>query len=181
VQVTAGSVRDVSVVLRPLATRSVRIESEPDGAAVYLQSEWAGSTPLSVEIAARPVQGSLKLDGYQDAEFLLDRESPETRRYILAPATGDRAAAFERSKDSFYAALGWFVLSVPVPLVASGLRDTMITAYEEAISADRSRYAALANAYHGSYLGGLALSGGLLVNAVLKLARYISAGDRSVQ
>jgi hypothetical protein len=181
VHVAAGTVRDLSVVLRPRTRKSVRIWSEPAGAAVYLQSEWVGTTPLSVQIAARPVQGSLRLDGYRDTEFLLDQDSPDTRRYILTPAVGDRTAAFERSKDSFYAALGWFVLSVPVPLAASGLRDTMVTAYEQSISADRFRYATLANVFHGSYLGGLALSGGLLVNAAVKLARYISAGDRSVR
>lgn len=181
VEVVAGSVRDVSVVLRPLAAKTVRIESDPAGAAVYLQSSWQGTTPLSVDVASRPVQGSLRLEGYRETQFLLDQDSPERRRYILSPAVGDPAALFERRKDAFYAALGWFVLSVPVPLVASGVRDTMVTAYEQSISADRSRFIALANVFHGSYLGGLALSGGLLVNAALKLAGYIMAGDRSVE
>jgi hypothetical protein len=181
VQVAAGSVEDVSVVLRPLTAKTVRIQSDPPGAAVYLQSEWQGVTPLSVDVTARPVQGALRLPGHWESQFLLNPETQETQRYSLTPATVDREELFERRKDSFYAALGWFVLSVPVPLVSSGLRDTMITAYVESISADRSRYRTLANVYHGGYLGGLALSGGLLVNAAVKLARYISAGDRSVE
>lgn len=145
--------------------------SEPPGANVYVGSLFRGITPLTIETPDRITQLLIRMQGYRDLQHIISPADSRTLSFTLEPLA-DPAPQFLSAKDDFYAALGYFVLSVPVTVGAFAM-------YQNRAAADASvsTRARLANPFLYAYYGGFAISAGLLVNTVIKLFRYIDAGE----
>ena len=81
-----------------------------------------------------------------------------------------------------YRAFGAFALSIPIPMFSWGYRNDYIADAQEFESQGKftESQAVLdrANILTGVYLGGMAVSGGLFANFLVRLIRYIRAADR---
>jgi hypothetical protein len=104
----------------------------------------------------------------------------------------DKEKKLKDSKSAFYRALGWFSLSVGVPLILSGIYQNLDNRYYNyAIdynstgnpeSYDKAlEYKNHADIAYYSYWGGVAVSGTLLVNTIFKLRSYIRAAEESTE
>jgi hypothetical protein len=148
-----------------------------------------GKTPLILD---RPVQRErleLVSPGFYERPFSLGPATPETLTMSLQPEKGSRETRQRRARDAFYTSFAYFLLSLPIPFFCYSL------ALDEALeirnlqgvdlggntlAAQESAYQT-GNAYYYSYLGGLGLSGGLLVWTIINLVAYVTAANRPAE
>ncbi len=191
----AGKTKRLTVFLQPFEEKRVEVSletaeqepvtvtSEPEPADVYLDALWMGQTPLTFPRPREFSQLTLQKEGYRSFRTMLPPEGPDRLTFSLLPLQVDKVELFRQRKDGFYRALTLFVLSVPVPIILYGLYDNYTAGQSQLLGdpdADPDELDRLQNArvvtFYG-YLGGLALSGATLVNAVIQLRRYIRAGE----
>jgi hypothetical protein len=176
--------QNVSIEVDAPAPGSVSIRTTPPGAAVYLESVWRGTTPLTIERPPQTVPFRITAEGYNDA---FGSVGPGTVSQIdrrLIPAVVDQAGLVEERRDTFYTALGGFVLSLPVPIIFGGLYQSILSLFPPdggpipGVSAEESsRLARTGTAYFYISRGGLFVSTGLFVNVAVQLARYVQASQ----
>lgn len=171
VTVVEGGTGGIEFSLQETPKEITTVLSEPPGADVYVGSLWRGVTPLTIETPDRIAQLLIRRQGYRDLQHIISPEDSRTLTFTLESLTGP-APEFLAAKDDFYTALGYFVLSVPVTVGAYAMYQNRASA-----DADVSTRARLANPFLYAYYGGLAVSAGLLVNTVIRLIRYIDAGE----
>jgi len=170
---------ELEVELEKLERPTIRLTSEPPGAAVYRGSTWLGETPLQLSEPDSPDRILLRLRGCRDLPLYLGGGAGDRPEAVLSPLSRDPLEAQKKARDRFYKAFGLFALSVPFPFFCWGLAGDYWVAvnyastYEEAVR--------LYGCYSGFYWGmwaTLGLSATLAVNMILQLARYIRAADR---
>ena len=182
VSVTAGESTEVVLDLVEVPSVPIGIRSDPLLADVYLDSRWVGRTPLEVPRPVGLQRVEILREGLQAERFSL---SPDTtalppvdlKRAIWTPTQMQRTA-----RDRFYAALGVFVVSLPLPIVLWAVSLDQATAFLQALNAgdvqDQIDIAVTYRRLYGGYLGGLFVSASLAVNVVINLVSYVIAADR---
>ncbi len=179
----AGRDRSINVTMQKREGETVLIGSEPAGADVYLDSIWAGRTPLTLTLPGQPRVVNLRKDGYHSSAFALTPDSPNEIHRRLISGRYDFAAEFEHEKDEFYTALGLFVLSVPAPIILGGMYQNITALFpggSPAPGLDHVETVQLidtGSALYYSYLGSIIISGFFLVNVFISLFEYIDAGE----
>jgi hypothetical protein len=174
----------VDVELVPSTGRVVRLESSPAGAYVYVDSVYAGTTPMSYNFTRMPALVRIQADGYLESRFVVDGQSPETVARALLRDSTDWTVEIEERRSRFYRSLSWFVVSVPVTLALRGgylnvsgafppFDDGTLTAEE------RAGFARLGNILYWSSLAGVMVNVGLFANTVLDIRDYIQVGEGS--
>lgn len=174
-----GEQRDVGAVLERSTREPLRIVSEPAGADLYLGAEYVGQTPFTLDRPAGPRTAELRREGFQPQRFVVNTSGPSERVVTLVEVDRDPRQELIDRREGFYRSLGWFALSVPVPLMLGGVFRSEV-AYilgNQAIPPEEVRQ-------RGEYLAtiqtaqaaGVVVSGGLLINSFVQLARYIQAG-----
>jgi hypothetical protein len=100
------------------------------------------------------------------------------------PAVVDQAGLVEERRDTFYGALGAFVVSLPVPIIFGGLYQSILSLFPAeggavpgVSEAESSRLAREGTVYFYISRGGLFVSTGLFVNVTIQLARYVEASQ----
>jgi hypothetical protein len=163
---------------------AITIESDPPGAAVYVESSWRGTTPLAFARPVREVPFRMTLDGYNEAFGALGPGSPSTVRRTLVPAAVDQAVLVEERRDAFYGAFGAFILSLPIPIIFNGLTQSIVSLFPpdgsanpELSAEENRRLATLGTVYFYVSRGGLFVSTGLFVNLAVQLSRYVEASQ----
>jgi hypothetical protein len=164
--------------------RTVLIESAPAGAAVYVDSVYTGTTPLSVDFGALPALVRIQRDGYLESRFVVDGDTPETVARALIRDTIDWTAEIEQSRKQFYRSLAWFILSVPVTLALRGGYLNVFAAFpptdDGSLDPDeRIRLARLGNILYWSSITGVLVNVGLFANTILGIRDYIEVGEGS--
>ena len=165
------------------------LDTLPHEADVYIGARWVGKTPLKLpRYRERNIWVTIRNEGYYSKAFEVTSKSPETLFYELEEEALTRIELFDLRKKEFYRALGWFSLSVAIPVVTQGMSENylmqekeyssiyQITFEEEYNDLTREAY----DKYFvtkGIFYGSLGLSGGLLANVFVKLARYIKAAE----
>jgi hypothetical protein len=161
------------------------ISSEPPGAAIHIDGEFAGVTPLAIAGTGYPRIARSSLPGYQDVQLVVKPDTLLDDIHIrLMPSDGlsfnDR---FDASKDRFYTSLGWFVLSLPVTVISGGL----FQAYFDASAAASELYGGsidpdVENSLNAGFYStqtvfwvSAAASIGFAVNAVIRFVSYINS------
>ncbi|MDA3955893.1 PEGA domain-containing protein [Oceanispirochaeta sp.] len=185
-------IQSLEVNLTAGESESLFIFSDPPGADVYMGALWIGQTPLFTERPAQLEQLKISKENYMSF-FMSTRELlGDSITVELGLTLYDKEKKLKDSKSAFYRALGWFSLSVGVPLILSGIYQNLDNRYYNyAIdynstgnpeSYDKAlEYKNHADIAYYSYWGGVAVSGTLLVNTIFKLRSYIRAAEESTE
>ena len=168
----AGAGVTLAVTLPPAPARRVAVTTTPAGAAVYLDSQWLGTTPLQVAAPRQPARLLLRLDGYHDAALVLrDRETGPIEVELEAAAY-DLTVRQEEMRNRFYDHFGIALLSLAAPVVFFSAAGNPLE--DSAAGGDR----------HLLYGGGIAaatVTGGLLARALVSLGDYLDAASRGAR
>ena len=204
------AVEERRVELTPMDPALLRVDSDPPGAAAYLGALRMGSTPLDLsgdgpsQILRLEAQGHKSLALVFPPRASSSRASSARDDEARAEASRDASARdgdpgpyrlprdlfpwkerIESKRKSFYRAFGWFVLSVPAPVLLNGLYQNRVFGYLQYLSGPSPDprvargMAEKADFLYHAYFGSLFISGSLLVNAVQKLFDYIHTGEES--
>jgi hypothetical protein len=157
----------------------VRLNSDPSGANVYIDSEWAGKTPLDIEKTDAMQRVLLKMNDYDDYSFHIDQSTKAELSITLVKHTIDLNARQSAARDSFYGSFGFFLVSIAFPIFLSGYSQDFLAA-AKAPGSDFDKYVLYSNICNVSYWSTFAISGGLLVLTIINLIQYIGASDRPI-
>lgn len=181
--VEPGDDRTIAVSLDPLEAIGFNIATDPAGAHVHVDGALIGSTPVEVPAAAYPRVGRISMPGYDDVQIIIRPDVIlDDQNIIMVPSDGSAFdARFGTAKDRFYRSLGWFVVSLPLPVLSGGLFQTYYqTASQYLIdhpsSPDLAVIDSLNTRYYGwqaAFWASTAVSAGLAINAVMALISYI--------
>jgi hypothetical protein len=170
------------ITLVPRLREVVTLDSDPAGATVYRGSEWLGTTPLSIEKPEELSRLLLRREGYLDFPLYARPTVEPSITAALLPDSLDPSEIQDRRRDELYRALGVFVLSIPIPMFSWGYRNDYIataTSLQLEGKTQQSQEALdTANVLTAVSLGTMAVSGGLFVNLLVRLVRYLRAADR---
>jgi hypothetical protein len=168
------------ITLEPRPGDTFSLDSDPSAAAVYDGSRWLGTTPLELEKPEDIRRFLLRREGYLDFPLYADGDVEQVLSTNLIPDDLDPSAIQNRRRDEMYKAFGLFALSLPVPILLwnYGYDFRVLAAVREQDGEDPSQAEYYANLTFGLSLGTMAVSGGLLVNLVLRVIRYLQAADR---
>ncbi len=160
----------------------IALVSEPAGADVYVDSIWTGRTPLLLDRPLTPTTAILSKDDYLRGRVLLSPTSPNVIEKPLIEDIVDWEEAIQMRRDRFYRSLGWFVVSLPLPILLNGMYSNIASLYVDGrppgLTDDASdELVGRANTLLWATRGTAALSAGLFVNMALQLRRYIRAGQ----
>ncbi|HEC62280.1 MAG TPA: PEGA domain-containing protein, partial [bacterium] len=173
----------------------VWIDSNPGEVNVYQGAMWLGKTPLEIIRPESTTRLLLRSEESDDFSFHLDKNSPSNLSFSL-PGNLDPESLQKKRRNDFYASFGLFAISVPLPIYffnltndyalstinAANARDEAeaqgLSAEAQSLNAEVQRFYAGYNNYTTAYLGTLAVSVSLFVNAVITLLRYIASADR---
>jgi hypothetical protein len=172
--------------LQVLESNPFYIGSVPPGAKLYLGSLRMGDLPLEVAGNLSPQMGRIELEGYKSKVFSYPPpEEEQTTFHVLPRDIYPWEDRIEAKRSDFYSALGWFILSIPFPILLNGMYETEsfgYLQYTSRASYDRETARGMAkdlNFMYYSYFGSLFISGSLLFNALVKLFDYIRVGEES--
>lgn len=191
VEAPGYAVERASIEIEPLATKSLTISLKrsaaneiaivtyPQGADVYLNSLWEGTTPLLVDRPFGPVSLILHRKDYLDYSGTLSPDSPPSTSIRLLPDLFKKSDFSNTLRDRFYSSFGAFAVSVILPVTFYSLFQSYSTMYQESIpgSAEEARLKNLTVAWYYSLYGGLFISVSLFVNTVIDVIHYLRASD----
>lgn len=193
VRVTAPGTREfrTSISLEPRAAQELRphllsverppveIRTEPPGADVFVGARFVGQTPITLERPVGPRTAELRQEGFRTRRFVLDTGGESELLFRLQTDDRDPRDVLVERREGFYTALGWFAVSVPVPLMLGGIFQSEVSYIVGNASIpqeDRVQRGEFLRTVQTAQAIGVAVSGGLLVNSIVQLARYIQAG-----
>ncbi len=186
VTLEAGERRELSPVMQPIPRTSAQLKTEPAGASLYLQSRRLGGTPLEFELPERDQLALIRRDGYLDSRTVLGPRTEAELERSLQPDIEDQSERLRRSRNRFYRAFGYFVLSVPVTLVLNGVYENLSSAVPRdgapiagLSSSEQDRIAARREAAYWGTVGAFTVSAGLFVNMGVRLYQYIRTGEEA--
>ncbi len=166
--------------LDPAELRSLTVTTDPPGAALYLDSRYAGSTPRTVDASGDPVWALVRLPDHHAAGRLLPPAAGDTVQFTLAPAQYDRAQWQRERRDRFYRRFGAAALSLAGPLILFGAAGDA-GERAAAAAADPADLDGLLQSRDLLVFGGaaaLAVSSVLIVRMAFALGDYLAATDR---
>ncbi|MFW5727238.1 MAG: PEGA domain-containing protein [Spirochaetia bacterium] len=168
----------VKVSLEKDDPRTWIVDSEPGGAAVYLNSMQVGTTPLILEDRVGPANLLITKSGYTPRMYVM--ESADRRLAAqLHPHDVNIDAVVERSRQRFYKGLSAFLLSLPLTVVSYGMSSEYAYAYNSALSNpsagsdELERLRARSTLWYTAYAGSMLINGMLLTDTFLHMWRYI--------
>ena len=169
-----GKTVEVPLDLERSSESTVRVESNPEGASLYLDGIWAGRTPLSISLYESPGVALLTYPGYEALFSVLYPEDADGKAaFTLEEAIEGETSSLERNKKKYYTALSFFVVSIPVGILSYGvfLQDYYLH-LQYPNDSDFSRRSDISMACFGTAVG---ISCGLFVNAAIRLVQYVKS------
>lgn len=181
VTVRASDRRRLSLELRERDAEAVTVDSDPRGADLYVGGEWRGQTPVTIDRPVGPLGAELHLEDYHDSRFVLEDRGDSQISRTLAPENIDLSQELRDRRAGFYRSLGWFAVSIPVPLILSGVwqnrADYYLANFDSMTPEQANSFLRDTAIVDGLRWGGVAVSGGLLINSVVQAVRYIRASQ----
>ncbi len=177
VDLEPGEFRTVEATLVPSFGNMLALTTYPEGADVYVSSEWRGKSPLFI---SDPLEGDLiriQKDGYQPV--IISPFENQDVRITLTPERADSRELVAKKRTTFYRAFGLFALSVPLPVFSYGLSSDYAQAYSRTIGPDKDRLYSISMGMYSAYLGGLFISGSLFIDMAVKLIDYIRTAENA--
>ena len=181
VQLLPQEHKRIRVELSPRNTAELRIHSLPQKAEVYVDARRVGTAPLSVEEAVLPAYLTLRREGYQEKNVLIEKD-PEERvlRYRLHPEEVNTERVVGNARERFYFGLAGFFLSVPLTMYSYGKSIDYAFTYATASgvsSAERQRLHDLSQLWYTAYLGSLFLNGTFLADTIIQMWNYTNTAQ----
>lgn len=185
VELGPGEIHQLEVELVKQSTRSVRVSSAPKDADVYINSLWAGKTPLETEAPDTTVFIVIKKEGYMDYKRILKSGDNAAITVNLIRSIVDENSIFQKRKNEFYDSMAMFALSVGVSVVLKGIEVNQTEQYLQYYDGTESpeQDAALRDLgiIFYTYQGSVFINGVLFVNMLYKLNGYIEAGEATAR
>ena len=180
VVLAAGERAEENLILSPAAGEKILLISDPPLAEVYEGSEWRGITPLILSRPADQQRLLLRQDGFIDFSIYLGEDTADTLSVSLTPDTVEPSSLQSQRRDKFYASLGLFVLSLPIPYLCYSYAADYAYAYDQAsLPETREKLMSANRSFYNAYWAGLAVSASLFVNMMVNLIHYIRSADRN--
>jgi hypothetical protein len=158
---------------------SITVTTDPVGADLYVDSIWQGTTPLLLDIPAERSRAVASLEGYYPSSFLVYPDSASLLTVPLRTDVGSRDAVEKKKRDDFYASLGWFAASIPLPLFSYSLVTDLSTRSAEYAAAGDDQAATNAltasKVFSAAYWGGIAVAAGVFAWMVTRIIDYLTA------
>ncbi len=171
----------ISDALEKAVTGEIAVSSVPAGANLYVDSQWVGKTPVGLERPPLRSRGVLVLDGYYATNFSIDPASPPELTFSLQKDVGSRDALQKKARDEFYVSLGFFALSLPLPVFTYGLLiDSQVKQVDlntQGLSSAVAREQMTGNVLQGTYYVGVALSAALFTWMVTRIIHYVKVAN----
>jgi len=180
ITLTANEDNKISFKLGKEDLAKVRVNTDPTGATVYVNSEWAGKTPVDIEKMEAMQRILIKMNEYDDYSFHIDQSTKPELNITLIKHTIDLNARQNTARDNFYGSFGFFLVSIVFPIFLSGFSQDFNAVASVSTGADYAKYSLYANICNVSYWSTLAVSAGLAVLTAINLIQYISASDRPI-
>lgn len=183
---TSREQKKMEITMEAIYLEPFRIASLPPAATFYLEAERKGDTPISLEEAAVDSIGRIEKEGYKSFVFPL-KSQPRDLDVTLPKDLFRWKDRIERKREDFYRAFGWFVLSLPLPILLYGYYENESFRYIQYVNSNKydpteaGKWSDRLNGTYYGYLGTLFLSSSLLVNAIVSLVDYLQTGETSVK
>jgi PEGA domain len=192
IYLTSSASQSVNIELEKGGSSSLSLISDPPGADVYFGALWVGQTPLYTDFPVK--QSQIRISKENHLSFYADSASIEGNSLTVQLGADllDKQKELQLRKNKFYKSLGWFSMSVALPLVLSGVYQNLNNRYYKYAqdynstlnpdSYDKAlEYKTKSDIAYYSLWGGVAISSGLLVNTIFKLRDYIRAAEKSTE
>jgi hypothetical protein len=182
--VEPGNDTTVELRLDPLDAVGFSISSRPEGARVHVDGALVGQAPVGVPPAAYPRVGRISMPGYEDVQIIIRPDTIlDDQNIIMVPSDGlIFDARFDKAKDKFYRSLGWFVVSLPLPVLSGGLFQNYYQTAGQYLADHPSPDPAITESINSRFYGwqaafwaSAAISAGLAINAIISLIAYIGS------
>ncbi len=105
--------KEINVDLVKMKTRTLVIQTFPQAADIYIDSEWKGTSPLKFEVPGFPTSVMIKKDGFEQQNFFIREDSESMIDIILKPDVSEREEYVPDKRKRFYSSLGAGILSIP--------------------------------------------------------------------
>ncbi|MCX7788937.1 MAG: PEGA domain-containing protein [Spirochaetes bacterium] len=178
--------KKMEIPMEAIAFEPFQIVSLPPNATFYLGAERKGDTPFFLAEVAVDSIGRIEKEGYKAHVFPLKSE-PQELHASLPKDLFPWKERIERKREDFYKAFGWFVLSLPLPILLYGYYENESFRYIQYSKSNRydpseaGKWSDRLNSIYYGYLGTLFLSSSFLVNAIVSLMDYLQTGEASVK
>ncbi|TVQ99657.1 MAG: PEGA domain-containing protein [Spirochaetaceae bacterium] len=177
-----GRFERIDVALPQPQSGRVVVDSEPSGADVYVDSVWRGRTPVALNRPHHTATVLLQREGSLDSRFTIGPQTPDRVVRDLAPDIVGWTEQTTAARDRFYRALGFFVVSLPAPIILNGVYENLAVLYASGTpaglgSSESDRLLATANTVYWGYWASVGVSSGLFANLVVQLVRYIRTAE----
>ncbi|MBI9103445.1 MAG: PEGA domain-containing protein [Spirochaetales bacterium] len=184
IALAAGEELVLSFDLAPDFMSRIPVRSYPQGADVYLGSQWMGETPLFLNVPGDFSRILLRKKGFDDYSYYIEGDSATDLNIMLKKSIFDWDIYVKNKRDRFYQSLGGFFLSIPVTVFLYSGYSVYSNAYttEKAsgvINDELGRLYDMGNICYYGYFGSLFVNSVLFTDLVFKAIDYVrSAGQQ---
>lgn len=184
VTVAEGSDSSVAFELKALPLGSVSVQSDPDGAELYIDAAKAGETPLDLGQNGQLRSVRARKEGYKDSYFVIDGKKTGELKVPLVTLEESLKNSFSKQKDRFYYSAGAFMLSLPVSVLCAGMFNQYLSNAQSAEAgsstaeqkeAARLLFEGQRNLWEMAAYGAGSLSVGLLGYTVYRFILYLQS------
>jgi hypothetical protein len=176
-----GATIRIDDALEETRPATIAVSTDPEGATLYVDSRWQGVTPLTIPRPAERGRGVLDLDGHYSVALDLGPGTGSQLSVTMPRDVGPRDVQQAKARDDFYAAFGWFAVSIPIPLFSYALVFDFAVQENNFVLAGQLTAAAGADgtrrAFLASYYGGVALSAALFTWMVFRIINYVAVAN----
>jgi len=166
-----GKSSEIALKLEPVRETEALVMSNPEGASLYLDGIWIGTTPASIPLVGMPRVALLQYPGYEDLFEVVNPDKNAELSFTLEKLNEGASSFFTKRKENFYHALGLLVVSLPVSIVTYGLYNQNAMLYLE--DPGNAVFSRRNDITFGCFVATAGISGALFVNATIQLIRYV--------
>ena len=174
--------KEIEVELKKIRTTSLVIQTQPQAADIYIDSEWKGKSPLKFEVSGFPAAVMIKKDGYEQQNFFVKENTGNLIDIFLKPDISERQEYVPDKRKRFYSSLGASILSVPFTALFYSMVEQSGEAYYREyntngmLNADELLRLQNANmAQYSFYLMSLGLNIFLFLDTIIQAVDYVGS------
>jgi hypothetical protein len=166
-----GDRKSLEVALEPTTTGAVKLTTDPQGAAITLDSVPIGRTPISITLDGGRGIVTASEKGRETQSIVLPGSGETNLNISLLPSDGlGPSGRISAAKDRFYQSLGWFVISIP----ATTLTADVFRGYDEAYVRSGASTIYVSRNYAVAALSASAIATAVTATiAVVRLVKYL--------
>jgi hypothetical protein len=180
IDLTLGDRKSLDLELEPLVTGHATLSTDPQDAAISLDSVPIGKSPVSITLDGSRGIAAASAEGREPQTLVLP-SSGESEMSLSLPISDGLGpnGRIKAAKDTFLQSLGWFVVSVPVTALTWGVYNGYSEAYLRsipplALTGNPSLYAS-SNASYVALWTAAAAAGTTATILIIRLVKYLAA------